>query len=117
MQANLAYDWRSLSFYIEGNYIGHRNYDYSGQSHAPSYWLANLGLQWHVKKPSDGGARLGGIVKGLTVAFNLNNITNQYYVATMGENGNPLDSASGYSFQSMILGMPRTAFGSIKADF
>lgn len=116
-KANLAYDWRSLSFYIEGNYIGHRNYDYSGQIHAPSYWLANLGLQWHVKKPSDDGSRLGGFVKGLTVAFNLNNITNQYYIATMGENGNPLDSASGYSFQSMILGMPRTAFGSIKADF
>lgn len=59
---------------------------------------------------------LGGFVKGLTLAFNLNNITNQTYIATMGENGNPLDSSSGYSYQSMLLGMPRTAFGSIKAD-
>ncbi|WP_099349036.1 TonB-dependent receptor [Acetobacter aceti] len=116
-KANLAYDWRSLSFYIEGNYLSHRNYDYSGELHAPGYWLANLGLQWHVKKPADHSPPLGGFVKGLTLAFNLNNITNQTYIATMGENGNPLDSSSGYSYQSMLLGMPRTAFGSIKADF
>ncbi|MFT8720291.1 TonB-dependent receptor [Acetobacter sp.] len=116
-KANLTYDWRSLSFYIEGIYLSHRNYDYSGQLHVPGYWLSNLGLQWHVKKPSDKGERLGGFVKGLTLSFNLNNITNQTYIATMGENGNPLDSASGYSYQSMILGMPRTAFGSIRADF
>jgi iron complex outermembrane receptor protein len=35
----------------------------------------------------------------------------------MGETGNPMNGASAYTYQSMILGMPRSAFGTIKADF
>jgi iron complex outermembrane receptor protein len=36
----------------------------------------------------------------------------------MGENGNPMNIASGaMSFQSMLVGAPRMFFGSIRADF
>lgn len=116
-KARLSYDWRSLSFYIDGNYVGQRNYDYEGEYRIPGYWLSNLGLQWHVKKTSDTGPRLGGFLRGLTLSFNLTNLTNTRYIATMGENGNPMNAASAYTDQSMLLGTPRMAFGAIKADF
>ncbi|WP_244192063.1 TonB-dependent receptor [Komagataeibacter sucrofermentans] len=116
-KARLAYDWRALSFYIDGNYVGQRNYSYDGDYRVPGYWLSNLGLQWHVKKTTDTGPRLGGFLRGLTLSFNLTNLTNTRYIATMGENGNPMTGSSAYTDQSMLIGTPRMAFGAIKADF
>jgi iron complex outermembrane receptor protein len=77
--------------------------------------MTNLGVQWHIRKPSD-GETFAQVFKGPPV-FNLNNVTNKTYVATMGEVGNPMSGAEAYTYQSMILGMPRSAFGTIKADF
>ncbi|WP_306307462.1 TonB-dependent receptor [Komagataeibacter xylinus] len=60
------------------------------------------------------GPRLGRFLRRLTLSFNL---TNTRYIATMGENGNPMTAPSAYIDQSMLIGTPRMAFGAIKADF
>ncbi|WP_198133318.1 TonB-dependent receptor [Novosphingobium nitrogenifigens] len=115
-KARVGYDIKRVSFYVDENYTGWRNYDYQGEYRVPGYWMTNIGIQWHVHKPSD-GENLAHAIKGLTLSFNLNNVTNKTYIATMGETGNPMNGASAYTYQSMILGMPRSAFGTIKADF
>lgn len=115
-KARVGYDIGKLSFYVDESRTGWRNYDYQGQYRVPGYWMTNLGVQWHIRKPSD-GETFAQVFKGLTLSFNLNNVTNKTYVATMGEVGNPMSGAEAYTYQSMILGMPRSAFGTIKADF
>ena len=57
-------------------------------------------------------------VKDLTLSFSVTNLRNTRYIATMGENGNPVSIAHGaMAYQSFLIGAPRMFFGSISANF
>lgn len=52
-------------------------------------------------------------MKNLTFSFDIYNLANQKYIATTGENGNPMTG----DYQSFLVGAPRQFFGSVKAEF
>lgn len=116
-KSRLSYDFRKARFWVDASYTGARNYSYTGDLKAPSYWLVNLGADY----------RLGGLenyikgasfVKNVVISFNISNLANKTYIATMGENANPMSLSSGaYSYQSFLIGAPRQFFGSIRAEF
>lgn len=92
--------------------MSQRNLSYTGDTKVPSYWLANFRMGYTF---GDMGKRFNsfGFMKNLKVDFSIYNLTNQFYVATMGENGFPLSG----DYQSFLLSAPRQFFGSIRAEF
>lgn len=80
------------------------------------YWLSNLGLDY---KLGNMGQYIhgAGFVQNLVFSFTVTNLTNQLYISTMGEGGNPIGGASAYSYQSFLIGAPRQFFGSVRAEF
>lgn len=116
-KARLSYTYRGLMAYVDGSYTGTRNYSYAGDVKVPGYWLANAGVEYSLGNMAKYSRKLDAI-KNVVVSFNVANLNNSRYISTMGENGNPMNIASGaMSFQSMLVGAPRMFFGSIRADF
>ncbi|NVN45057.1 TonB-dependent receptor [Asaia siamensis] len=116
-KTRLSYDWQGLTAYIDASFNSKRNFSYTGDVKVPSYWLSNLGIQYNL-------THIGAIkrslhpLKDLTLSLSVTNLQNTHYIATMGENGNPLNIATGaLSYQSFLIGAPRMAFGSISANF
>ncbi len=116
-KTRLSYDWQGLTAYVDASFNSKRNYSYTGDVKVPSYWLSNLGIQYNLMRiPSI--KRSLQPVKDLTLSLSITNLQNTHYIATMGENGNPLSIASGaMAYQSFLIGAPRMAFGSISANF
>ena len=116
-KSRLSYDIEGASFYIDGSYTGTRNYDYTGDVRVPGFWMADLGASYKFEQFAQKHQNFRSL-KGLTVAFNVNNLTNTTYVGAMGTNGNPMARSTGaYSYQSLEIGMPRGYYGSLKMDF
>lgn len=116
-KTRLSYDWNGLTAYIDASYNSKRNFSYTGDVKAPAYWLSNLGIQYNLTrlKPVQRSIRS---VKDLTLSFSVANLQNNHYIATMGENGNPLNIDSGaLAYQSFLVGAPRMFFGSLTANF
>ncbi|WP_248845951.1 TonB-dependent receptor [Acetobacter senegalensis] len=116
-KTRLSYDWQGLTAYVDASYTGKRNYSYTGDVKVPGYWLTNLGVQYNLGKLPYFQKSVS-TVKDLTLNFSVTNLQNNRYIATMGENGNPLSISQGaLEFQSMLVGAPRMFFGSISANF
>ena len=54
-----------------------------------------------------------GPLSRVTVQFNAYNLFNTRYVATTGENGNPISG----DYQTFLMGAPREYFGSVGVTF
>ncbi|MBM9401046.1 TonB-dependent receptor [Gluconacetobacter azotocaptans] len=115
-KARLSYDWHAISAYIDGSYVGTRNYDYTGDIKVPGYWISNLGVQYHFGNLGRYNRNFG-FMKKTTLSFSINNLSNVRYISTMGENGNSMTAATGELNQSMLPGAPRMFFGSLRVDF
>ncbi|OUI88187.1 heme receptor [Acetobacter sp. DmW_043] len=116
-KTRLSYEWRGVTAYVDANYIGKRNYSYTGDVKIPGYWLSNLGVQYNFGK-LEAFRNSVSAVKDLTLSFSITNLQNNRYISTMGENGNPLSTGQGaLAYQSMLVGAPRMFFGSLSANF
>ncbi|NLI28123.1 MAG: TonB-dependent receptor [Acetobacter sp.] len=116
-KSRLSYTWNGLLTYIDGSYTGKRNYSYAGDVKVPGYWIANAGVEYSFGNMKKYSSKMD-VIKNVVISFNVTNLSNSKYISTMGENGNPMNIASGaMSFQSMLVGAPRMFFGSIRADF
>ena len=54
-----------------------------------------------------------GTLSNVSLQFNAYNLFNTRYVATTGENGNPISG----DYQSFLMGAPRQFFGSASVSF
>ncbi|GAN53978.1 TonB-dependent receptor [Tanticharoenia sakaeratensis] len=116
-KSRLSYEWKNAMAFIDGNYIGQRNFTYTGDVKAPGYWVADMGAQYTIKNLGQYDRRLA-FAQDLVISLNVNNLTNTKYIATMGEAGNPMSISSGaLSFQGFELAAPRQYFGSVRLDF
>lgn len=116
-KTRLSYNWSGASIWIDATRMGSRNFSYVGDSKAPAYWLANLGVDYRFDHIGQKIHNLN-FVQNLVLSLTISNLASTRYISTMGENGNPLSNATGaYSYQSFLLGAPRQFFGSIKAEF
>lgn len=111
-KSSLSYAYRGFDASIDASYMSQRNLSYTGDAKVPSYWLANFRMGYKFGNMGKYAHSLG-FVQNLQLDFNIYNLTNQFYVATMGENGFPLSG----DYQSFLLGAPRQFFGSIRAEF
>ncbi|WP_313143779.1 TonB-dependent receptor [Komagataeibacter nataicola] len=116
-KGRLSYEWHNATAYIDGNYIGARNYSYTGDVKVPGYWMANLGIQYKLSNLGKYDKKLA-VVKNLIFSLNVTNLTNTHYISTMGANGNPMAISSGaLTYASLAPGAPRMFFGSIRGEF
>lgn len=111
-KASLSYSHGGFEAHIDTQYLGERNFSYVGDMKAPGYWLENLGMRYNFGRMAQYNRNLE-FVKNITLSFDIYNLANQKYIATMGENGNPVSG----DYQSFMVGAPRQFFGSIKAEF
>ncbi|MBB2205794.1 TonB-dependent receptor domain-containing protein [Gluconacetobacter takamatsuzukensis] len=111
-KASLSYSHGPLDMHVDTQYLGTRNFSYVGDMKAPGYWMENLGLRY---RAGDMGshARPLAFLKNLTFSFDIYNLAGTRYIATMGENGNPVSG----DYQSFLVGAPRQFFGTVRADF
>ncbi|GBR60505.1 TonB-dependent receptor [Acetobacter senegalensis DSM 18889] len=116
-KSRLSYSWKNFTTWIDGSYIGKRNFSYTGDVKAPGYWLSNLGAQYILKREHS-FLKNQDFVNAIVISLNVNNLTNQKYIATMGENGNPMSVSTGaLTDPSFLLGAPRQYYGTIKMEF
>lgn len=104
-KASLAYTWRSATAHFDANYFSRRPFSFINDTSVSSYWLANAGLEYRFGSVS--------LLHNVTASFNVYNLFNTKYIATMGENNNP---AAG-DYQSMERGAVRQFYGTISAGF
>lgn len=83
---------------------------------APGYWISTLGASYTFNERNSAWMH-GTFMKATTLSLTLTNLSNTRYISTMGEFGNPMNAATGYSYQSVMPGAPRMVFGSIRAEF
>jgi len=104
-KAQASYTYHNATVHMDASYIGKRYFSYTNDMSVPSYWLVGLGTRyqfqniWHMKS--------------VTFDFNIYNLLNHPYIATIGESGFPLSGDR----QSILAGEPRGYFGSVKVDF
>ncbi|MCE2563267.1 TonB-dependent receptor domain-containing protein [Komagataeibacter sp. FNDCF1] len=113
-KGRLSYAYKRALFYMDGSYTGARSYDYTGDYNIPGYWMADLGMQYRMGNMARYNKHMG-FMQDVTFSFNIQNLANQHWIATMGENGNAM--TGGYTNQSMLFGAPRMFFGSVSVDF
>ena len=104
-KGSIAYQLGRLSTHIDGNYYSHRYLSYLNDTSVPGYFIASLGARYVL---ADHGA-----LSRVNVQFNAYNLFNTRYVATTGENGNPISG----DYQSFLMGAPRQFFGSVGVTF
>lgn len=111
-KGSISYTWHGVDMHVDTQYIGKRNFSYTGDMKVPSYWVETLGARYQFGNMGRFNKQLG-FMKNLTFSFDIYNLTNRRYIATMGEEGNPMQG----DYQSFLVGAPRQFFGSLKADF
>lgn len=111
-KSSLSYAYRGFDAHIDASYMSQRNLSYTGDAKVPPYWLADFGMRYKFGTMGKYAHSLG-FVQNVELDFNIYNLTNQFYVSTMGENGFPLSG----DYQSFLLGAPRQFFGSVRAEF
>ncbi|MCX2562225.1 TonB-dependent receptor [Acetobacter farinalis] len=111
-KSSLSYVYRNFDAHIDASYMSQRNLSYTGDTKVPSYWQADFGMRYKFGNMGKYASALG-FVQNLELDFNIYNLTNKFYVTTMGENGFPLSG----DYQSFLISPPRQFFGSIRAEF
>ncbi len=104
-KAALSFRYGSFSASLDGRYLSKRYISYLNDSGISGYAVLDLGTAYEFGKT--------GPFHNLRVAFNIYNLTNKTYVATMGELGNPFSG----DYQTFLIGAPLQAFGTISTDF
>lgn len=103
-KARLGYTRGPFNIFIDTMYEGKRFLSYDNDTWVDPYWLTNVGVEYRLAVPH---------TKGVTLSFNIYNLTNTVYVSNMGEEGNPLSG----DYQSIQIGSPREFFGAISTAF
>nr|WP_267288022.1 TonB-dependent receptor [Neokomagataea tanensis] len=104
-KASVSYAWHGAMAHFDANYLSRRYYSFMNDTSIGGYWLANTGLDYRFGNVS--------VLRDVTASFNVYNLFNTKYIATMGENDNP---ATG-DYQSMERGAVRQFYGTISAGF
>lgn len=104
-KANLTYRFHGAEAHFDANYSSRRYFSYVNDMSVAGYWMTSLGARY----------RFGnyGMLRNLTVDFNVYNLFNTSYISQIGENGFPLSG----DFQSALAGPPRQYFGTVSAEF
>jgi iron complex outermembrane receptor protein len=104
----VAYDNGAFYAKLGANYTSERFYTYLNDAKVPSYVLADFSA----------GYRLSGsdLLEGLEVQFNVTNLFDKKYVATIGSNGFANSDPAG-TFQTLLAGAPRQVFVSVRKTF
>jgi len=98
LKSILGYDNGSLFGDIGGDFMSTRYYSYTNDASVPSRLLFN----------ASGGYRFApfGVVKQSSLQFNVTNLTNRRYIATLGSNGFVNSDPNGTA-QTLLPGAPR----------
>lgn len=104
-KSSLVYRYGNASANLDATYMSRRYLSYMNDAWAPSNFIMNLGARYRF-----GGY---GILQHITLEFNVYNLLNKSYIATVGEQGNPISG----DYQSMLIGAPRQFFGTVRAEF
>ncbi|WP_323989930.1 TonB-dependent receptor plug domain-containing protein [Nguyenibacter sp. L1] len=104
-KADASYSWGRLLVHFGANYYSARPFSLMNDTSVPAYWLSDLGARYLLGNY--------GMMKNLTVSFNVYNTFNAKYIAMMGENGFPVSGDA----QSMERGAVRQFFGTARAEF
>ncbi|MBS4076059.1 TonB-dependent receptor [Ameyamaea chiangmaiensis] len=111
-KASLSYRWHEFDAHLDTQYMGKRNFSYTGDTKVPAYWIETFGARWQAGQMAKYNRHLA-FLHNLTLEFNIYNLTNTKYIATMGENGLPMSG----DYQSFLVGAPRQFFGTVKMEF
>ncbi len=111
--ATLSYTHKTFSASVGGRYVSERYFTYTndlrvagdGQGKVPSYFTSDLSARYDL-------GRIGAL-RSLEVQFNLNNVFDKRYIATMGSNGY---GAFGDN-QTLLTGAPRQLFLTLSTTF
>lgn len=91
-----------LSFDLDGKYTGRRYITYTNDSSVGGYWLFNAGVNYDF-------GRVIRDVEDISVGFNVYNLGNQRYFASVGTSGWVASDPDGY-WQTLQVGAPRQFF-------
>jgi iron complex outermembrane receptor protein len=86
---------------VGGKYTGKRYYTYLNDGGVPSFWLANLSAGYKMKNL--------GMLKDLSLQFNVTNLFDKQYISTIGSNGFQASDPKGTA-QTLLTGAPRQLF-------
>jgi iron complex outermembrane receptor protein len=100
---NTELGYENADWFVRGGakYTGKRYYTYLNDAGVPSYWLANLSAGYKF--------RTTGMVKELSLQFNVSNLFDKQYFSTIGSNGF-VTSDPGGNFATLLSGAPRQLF-------
>jgi iron complex outermembrane receptor protein len=108
VKSELAWDTGTFFARIDGSYVGKRYYTYLNEGGVNAYELFNASAGYRFTDI--------GLFKELAVQGAVTNITDQFYISTIGSNGFSEADASGTG-QTLLRGAPRQFFVSLKARF
>ena len=108
IKTELAYDDGAFFARADANHVGGRYYTFLNQGSVPSYTLLN----------ASAGYRFADVAmfEELTVQAAVTNITDKFYISTVGSNGFVNADPNGTA-QTLLRGAPRQVFVSLKAKF
>jgi iron complex outermembrane receptor protein len=108
IKSELAWDNGTLFARVDGSHVGKRFYTYLNQGGVNAYELFNASAGYRFKDL--------GLFEELTVQGAVTNITDEFYISTIGSNGFSESDPNGTS-QTLLRGAPRQFFVSVKARF
>ena len=100
----LSYEHNEYFAKLGAKYTGKRYYTYLNDAGVPSYWLGSFSAGYKMKSV--------GMFKELSLQFNINNLFDKQYFATVGSNGFVASDPNG-SFATLLAGAPRQFFLSL----
>ena len=108
LKTELAYDNGAFFARADANYTDGRYYTFLNQGSVPSYTLFN----------ASAGYRFADVAmfEELTVQAAVTNLTDKFYISTVGSNGFVNADPNGTA-QTLLRGAPRQVFVSLKAKF
>jgi iron complex outermembrane receptor protein len=108
LKSILGYDNGSLFGDVAGDFMSKRYYSYTNDASVPSRVLMN----------ASAGYRFApfGMIRQSSVQFNVTNLTNRRYIATLGSNGFVNSDPNGTA-QTLLPGAPREWSLSFAAKF
>jgi iron complex outermembrane receptor protein len=104
----VGYDDGRLFAKLGASYTSERFYTYTNDASVDSYTLLD----------ASGGWRFGdfGVVRGITLQFNVTNLADEEYVSTIGSNGFTNTDPAGTG-QTLLAGAPRQYFLTVNGRF
>jgi iron complex outermembrane recepter protein len=104
-KSSIAYTYHGATVHFDASYISQRYLSYLNDTSVPGYWLTGAGARYNFGNHS--------VFRDLTIGFDVYNLMNTPYIATVGEQGFPLTGDR----QSLLPGSPRQFFGTISSRF